>query len=163
MSIRKFRPTCSLRLAALGLLGVVCGSLSDSAAGQGVLPEPAPPTTLVAAQRSLELAELRLLRYDRVEYPLAQRRLENEIEMTQLEIESWKRRIREYERFSRNSYSTPFFYTLEENRLALKDAELRLDMLRRERCLNVQFKGTIRRIRELEVEQSRDWIQRLSK
>jgi hypothetical protein len=140
------------------------GAADRLVAGES-LPEPtvpAPPATRAAAERNLELAELRLLRFDRIDYPLAQKRLENEIEMTKAEIDSRKRRIAEYDRFNHSAYSSPFFYTLEENRLALKDAELRLDMLLRERCLRVQYKGTMRRIRELEVEQSRDWVDRLA-
>ena len=152
-------------LAAVSLVGMAL--LAPAAAGaEPVFTAPVaspPPSSRAAAHRNLELAELRLLRFDRIEYPLAQRRLENEIEMVQAEIDSRKRRIREYEQFTRNAYSSPLFYTLEENALALKGAELRLDMLLRERCLRVQYKGAMRRIHELEVEQSRDWVQQFAR
>ncbi|MCA9246662.1 MAG: hypothetical protein KDA42_06085 [Planctomycetales bacterium] len=118
----------------------------------------APPGSLPAAMRNLELAELRLLRYDRVEYPLAQKRLERDIEMTKAEIASFERLVAEYEQFHHSAYTAPFVATLEDTRLALKEAELRLDLLLRERCLRLQYRGAVRRIHELEIEQARDWV-----
>ncbi len=112
-------------------------------------------TDLVAAQRALEVAELRQRRYEQLEYPLALRRLESAITLTKAEMAALEASLAEYEQFDKFTGSSPLFHTLQRTRLALVEARLRLDDLQEEKRLRMRLHGDQCRLHELEVEAAR--------
>ena len=110
---------------------------------------------IVAAGRQLEMAQLRLRLYEREEYPRKLHRLKRDIELAKAHIESYHRRVKEYEQFDKLRYSSPLFLTLEETRLSLRQAELKLEDLEEERSLWVRHHRSRRRLYALEVEAAR--------
>ena len=107
---------------------------------------------IAAARRQLETAQLRLRLYERDDHPRALHRLEREIELAQAHVESYQRRVKEYEQFEKLQYSSALFLTLEQTRLALRQAELKLEELQEERFLLLRHHSTRRRLFALEVE-----------
>jgi hypothetical protein len=85
------------------------------------------------ARHELRLAKMDLRNYWQVEYPRQQRHLNAAIALTETEIRNLKERLLEYEPFNRFSYGQPFSVTLQEVRMCLQDAELRLRDLWAER------------------------------
>ena len=69
------------------------------------------------AARDLEIAQLRLRRYDRVEYPSSLRHLESQIKLAQAELEIWRHRMTEYASFDRWVGSSPMLITLDDAKL----------------------------------------------
>jgi hypothetical protein len=109
----------------------------------------------MAARRDLELAKMELRHYWQIEYPRQQRHLNAAIEMTEAEIRDYRARLREYGPFDRFSLGQPFLVTLQELRMRLRDAELRLRDLWAERNALVRFHSDEWRILELAVQDAR--------
>jgi hypothetical protein len=61
--------------------------------------------------------------------------------MTELEIRDYKARLREWGPFSRYVYGDPFMVTIQETKMCLRDAELRLRDLWAERNALIRFHG----------------------
>ena len=118
---------------------------------------------VTAARRALETAQLRLRLYEREEYPRKLHRLERDIELAQAHVESYQRRLREYEQFDKLSYSSPLFLTLERTRLSLRQAELQMEDLQEQRTLLVRHHTARRRLYVLEVEAAAAHLSALGK
>ncbi len=106
---------------------------------------------VAAARGDVQRAQWRLVQYDRVEFPLELRRLEDAIRLTAAETESLERRITAYEPFTRVKYGSPVFVTLENLRLALLEAELRHRRQVDEKCLLVRLRPARRDMLALEL------------
>lgn len=108
-----------------------------------------------AARRELLLAKLELRHYQQVEYPRLRRHLQAEIDLTEAEIRAYKRQLHEYRPFSRFSVGQPFTVTIEEIRLSLLEAELRLRDLWEERNALIRFHSDDWRFLEMKVQEAR--------
>ncbi len=105
-----------------------------------------------AALREVELAQIRMRLWERLDYPLRQRQIDSELKLAEAQIESLKRQVSEYEQFTKFKYSSPLFYSLEEARVQLVAAQARRDDLREEAALLLKNRDDLRRLQELEVE-----------
>jgi len=104
---------------------------------------------MAEAFRALEEARIRLRLFERVDYPLRLQEVDAQIKLTQAELDSFRRRIAEYERFDG---SRAVFLELENARLMLNAGRLRMQNLERERLLlQLHFKDE-RRLRQLQVD-----------
>jgi hypothetical protein len=135
----KFSP--SLLFVAIAVIGV---SSSASQAQEAV-----DRAARLEARRDLELAKMELRHYWLVEYPRQQRHLNAAIRLTEAEIRDYRERLRAYQPFNRFSYGQPFLVTLQEVRMCLREAELRLQDLWAER--NALARGHSDHWRLLEV------------
>jgi hypothetical protein len=109
----------------------------------------------VSARRDLELAKMELRHYWQVEYPRQRRHLNAEIELTEAEIRDYEERIRAYQPFNRFTRGQPFLITLQDARMCLREAELRLRDLWAERNALVRFHSDQWRILEMKVYDAR--------
>jgi len=132
MSIR-----CAVFAAFVGCLSLAAAHAED---------------VLSVARRNQELAELRLRQYEKVEYPLAAKRLDNEIKLVAAELEVQQRRIKELGPNSVFKYSEAFGVSLDEARLGALRAELRLGELKDERMLLERYKSDRFRLLQLELD-----------
>jgi hypothetical protein len=107
---------------------------------------------VAAARRQLELAQLKLRLYERDEHPRQLGQVERAIEMQRAKLESFRRRVREFEQFDKFEYSAPLFITLEDARLDVVAAELRLRELEDERFLLIRSRSDRARMMQLEIE-----------
>ncbi len=121
------------------------------------LVEAQPPVREAArtARRDVEIAELRLRLYVRVDFALRLRRLDSEIKLTEAEAASIKRILEQYRPLERLRPS-PLLGTRERTKLQLLETELRLKDLRAERLLLRRYHPDQRRLFELEAERARD-------
>lgn len=103
-------------------------------------------------QRQLQIAQIELRLYERVEYPTLIRRLESEIKLATAERDSAARLLAEYESHHRSRYSNPFLVSIESAQLTMTEAQLRLDDLKKEKCLAKQFHVDRLRLHRLRVE-----------
>jgi len=108
-----------------------------------------------AARHDLTLAKMELRHYWQVEYPRLRRHLQAQIDLTEAEIRAYKRQLREYRPFSSFSLGQPFTVTIEEIRLCLLEAELRLRDLWAERNALVRFHSDDWRALEMKVHAAR--------
>jgi hypothetical protein len=108
-----------------------------------------------AARHDLELAKIELRLYMQVEYPRQRRHLDAQIKLTQAEVDAYNERLREYRAFDRFSTGRPLLVPMQDLRLCLLEAELRLNDLQAERNALVRFHSDQWRILELKVEQAR--------
>src|SRR5262245_26161550 len=81
---------------------------------------------IAGATREVEYAKLRLSLYERDEYPRQLGNLDRAIELAKARVESWERRVKEYEQFTAFRIGQPLFWTLEQTRLELLENELAL-------------------------------------
>jgi len=132
---------------AIGLLGLLPSSLL--AQNDSYYEERA------VARRELELAKMELRHYVQVEYPRLRRHLDAEIRLTQAEIRNYKARLHEYRPFDRFSTGSPFTITLQELRMCLLAAELRLRDLWAERNALVRYHSDEWRVLEMVVYEAR--------
>ncbi len=144
----RFSPNSSM---LCGLLLAVAGSLPTFA--QAELASPSAAWT--AAQQGLEIATLEWRLYRQVEYPRELRRLLSKITLTEAEIKTYRLRLREYGPMNRFSLGKPLFVSLQNTRLHLLEAELRLQDLTAERLALRRFRSDRCRLLELRVLQSR--------
>ena len=145
-------------LCLLAIAGAL--NLATPAAAQS----PRKPHTTQAAQaarRNLEIAQLRLQRYMRFEYPLEKQRLESAIKITKAEIEMFSRQVDEYKQFTKFKYSAPLMQSLEHARLNRLKARTALDDLYEEKRLKEHDRRRQTRLLELEVEAAAEYLDRL--
>ena len=81
---------------------------------------------LAAARRELVVAKVDARHYWQVEYPRQRRELNAAITLTDAEVRAMKRLLREYGPFSRFSTGQPLFLPIQDLKLCILDAELRL-------------------------------------
>jgi hypothetical protein len=105
----------------------------------------------VTARRELEVAVMELRNYLQVEYPRKQRHLNAAIELTEAEIHDYQVQLREWEPFSRFSIGDPFLITVQNVRMCLREAELRLRDLWAERNALMRFHSDQWRLLEWNV------------
>jgi hypothetical protein len=109
----------------------------------------------MAARRELELAKFEFRNYWQMDYPRIRRHLDAQIQLTEAEIRNYKERLRQYRPFDRFSTGSPFTITLQELRMCVLDAELRLRDLFAERSNLVRFRTAEWRDLELRVHEAR--------
>jgi hypothetical protein len=109
----------------------------------------------MSARRDLELAKMELRHYWQVEYPRQQRHLNAAIKLTQAEIRDYQERLRAYRPFTRFSTGDPFMITIQDTRMCLREAELRLRDLWAERNALVRYHSDQYRELELHVHEAR--------
>ena len=126
-------------LIAVVLLGNCLLTFADDAA-------------IAAARRQLELAQLKLRLYERDEYPRQLGQVERAIEMQRAKVESFRRRVARVRAVRQLQYSAPLFTTLEDARLDVVAAELRLRELEDERFLLIRSRSDRSRMMQLEIE-----------
>jgi hypothetical protein len=140
---------------SFALLTVLTLSLSPTAAAQPAVPEqdePARGELLRSAQRDLELAEIRLRRFENVEFPLSLRKLQSRIRLLSAEVPVWERRIREYKDLDKFVGSSGVLITLDDARLTLLQVRTELEDLEHERRVVQDGYSDQRRLLALEVE-----------
>ena len=113
---------------------------------------------LQTALRELETAQLQLRLYEQQEYPQKLRRFDREIELAQAHVEFYQGRIAEYEQFERFSTGNPLSLSLEEARLGLLQAELKLDELKDDRAMLIRHHPLRCRLFQLQVEAAQDLV-----
>jgi hypothetical protein len=132
------------------VLSVVCSSAASATAQDA--------SSLAdrrAARRELELAKMDLRHYWQVEYPRQQRFLIAAIELTKAEVQDLQLRLREYQPYTRFSTGDPFMITIQNTRTCLREAELRLRELWRERSALTRFHSDQWRVLEMRVHEAR--------
>ena len=107
------------------------------------------------ARRDLELAKMELRHYWQVEYPRQRRHLNAAIELTEAEIRDYRARLRAYRPFDRFSTGQPLLVTLQELRMCLREAELRLRDLWAERNALVRLHSDDWRYLEMKAHSAR--------
>jgi len=103
----------------------------------------------------VEIAELHLRLYVRVDFALRLKRLDSEIRLTEAQLASIKRILVQYRLLERLK-PAPLLGTRERTKLQLLETELRLQDLRVERLLLRRYHPDQRRLFELEAERARD-------
>lgn len=117
-----------------------------------------PNPVLETALRDLETALLQLRLYKNEEYPQKLRRFDREIELAQAHVEFYEGRVAEYEQFERFSTGNPLSLSLEEARLGLLQAELKLDELQDDRAMLVRHHPLRCRLFQLQVDAAQDLV-----
>lgn len=105
----------------------------------------------MSARRELEIAQMELRHYWQVEYPRKQRHLNAAIELTEAEIRDYKAQLRDWEPYNRFTYGSAFLITVQNTRMCLRDAELRLRDVWAERNALVRFHSDQWRLLEMRV------------
>lgn len=105
--------------------------------------------------RSVEIAQLKLRLYERVEYPAELRRLEADWKVAEAEVESLERLQEEYAPFDKFSTGRALAYTVEATKLGLLRAQLNRDELKRQLTTLKRFHSDRLRLLRLELEQAR--------
>lgn len=109
---------------------------------------------IAEAARDLEIAQLRLRRFDRVEYPASLRYLESQIAFQQAELQVWRRRVEEYTTFDRWVGSAPMLITLDDARLNLLRCQRTLADLKADKESLENSRRDQLRLFELEAQQA---------
>ena len=145
------------------VVGVSPGPLSSAALAQNLTPgdEARLASAIDEARRQIDLAQLRLRVYERVEYPRRLRQLNAEIALVAAEVERNRVLLAEYQRISRNTIPDPLIVTRQATELALLAGELKLRDLREENHLLARGFDEECRFRQLEVESARAELRRL--
>jgi len=107
------------------------------------------------ARHELELAKQDLRHYWQIDYPRQKRYLDAQIQLTEREIKNYKERLRAYEPYSRFTTGQPFLVTLQELKMCLLEAELRLRDLWEERLALMRLHAAQWRLLEQHVHQAR--------
>jgi hypothetical protein len=137
-------------------LAIVCLSLLSLAPNSAAFADDAALVAeRMAARRELALAKLELRHYWQVEYPRQRRHLNAAIELTELEVRNMKRLLRSYDPFDNFITGQPLELTIQELKLCLYEAELRLRDLWAERNALVRFHSDDWRILEMKVQDAR--------
>jgi hypothetical protein len=116
-----------------------------------------------SARRALEAANLELRLYLQVDYPREQRHLDSQIKLTEAEIKAYEDRWREYRSFDTFSTGRPLLLPLQDLRLCLLQAQLRLDDLRAERNAQIRFHSDRWRLLELRAFEARSRLAELER
>lgn len=136
----------------VGCLTIVAGTLLTATA---VAQESSNLQARISARRDLELAKTDLRYYWQVEYPCQRRQLNGAIELTEAEVRDYQAQLREMGPYRRFSSGQPFLVTLQNVRMCLREAELRLQSLRAERNALVRFHSDRWRELELRIHEAR--------
>lgn len=107
-------------------------------------------------RRALEMAKLEMRLYLQVEYPRELRHLDSAIRLTTAEVDAVRQRLRAYGPYTRFDTGQPFTLSIQEDKLCLLDAELRLRDLRAERAVLIRFRSDHWRLLELKAQEIRD-------
>jgi len=107
------------------------------------------------ARRALEIAKTESNWYWQVEYPRQRRALNAAIELTEREVRANRILLREWGPFDKFATGRPLSYSIESARLCLRDAELRLDVLRHERNDLIRFHSDEARLYDWKVADAR--------
>jgi hypothetical protein len=110
---------------------------------------------MAAARRELAVAKIEANHYWQVEYPRRRRELNAEITFVDAELRAMKELLREYGPFSRFSTGQPLFLPIQDLKLCILDAELRLRALRDERINLVRFHSEEGQLLDLRVADAR--------
>jgi hypothetical protein len=138
------------------LLAIFCLSLLTFLQSSAVFADDAALLSeRLAARRDLTFAKLELRHYWQVEYPRQRRHLNAAIELTELEIRNMKQLLRSYDPFDNFITGQPLELTIQELRLCLREAELRLTDLWAERNALVRFHSDDWRVLEMKVQDAR--------
>jgi hypothetical protein len=108
-----------------------------------------------AARRELYLAKVDFRNYWQIEYPRIRRQLDAQIDLTEAEVRIYKERLRLYRPFDRFSTGSAVAWSLQDMRMCLMEAELRLRDLWAERNNLVRFRTAEWRDLELRVHDAR--------
>jgi hypothetical protein len=92
-----------------------------------------------AARRELYLAKVDFRNYWQIEYPRIRRQLDAQIDLTEAEVRIYKERLRLFRPFDRFSTGSAVAWSLQDMRMCLMEAELRLRDLWAERNNLVRF------------------------
>jgi hypothetical protein len=139
----------SLRLLSLAI-AVSC-SISVSVHAQ----ESSYAQERAAARRELHLAKIDLRNYWQIEYPRIRRQLNAQIDLTEAEVRIYRERLRLFRPFDRFSTGSAVAWSLQDLRMCLMEAELRLRDLWAERNNLVRFRTAEWRELELRVHDAR--------
>lgn len=100
------------------------------------------------ARRELELAKMELRHYWQVEYPRQLRHFNGAIELTKAEIRDLEARLRAYRPYTRFSTGDAYMLTIQDTKMCLREAQLRLRDLWAERNALMRYRSDV--YRELE-------------
>ncbi|HZZ72756.1 MAG TPA: hypothetical protein VFE24_10920 [Pirellulales bacterium] len=114
------------------------------------------------AERQLEIAELQLGQYDRVEFPQALQQIDHQIVLAEAELAIQQRRIAEVGPQSPFKYSGAFLTTLQSAQRSALQAELRIDELNSARRALQQNRADHRRLLQLQRDAAADRVQQIS-
>jgi hypothetical protein len=109
----------------------------------------------LAARRELHLAKIDFRNYWQIDYPRIRRHLDAQIQLTEVEIRVYKERLWMYRPFDRFSTGSAVSYTLQDLRMCLMEAELRLRDLWDERSNLIRFRTPEWRELELRLHDAR--------
>jgi hypothetical protein len=140
------------RLSRICCLAVVAACSIELAARAEDGPR---PDARDCARRALERAKIELRLYVQVEYPREQRRLDAQIELTRAQIDVYRQRLRDCRPFDRFSTGGALTGPIQDLKLCLLEAELRLNDLQAERDALVRFHSDQWRLLELRVYEAR--------
>ena len=147
--------TCCFRIAVTSAV-LIAIPLATSARS-------APSDAIASARRDVEIAELELRRYLRVEYPSQRDHLAAQMTLARAEVNVQRRLVREYERLSRGKTSKPFLVKFSDARMALLAAEVSYQRNCDEKSRLEKFHSSQRRLLELRVEAARERLKSLMK
>jgi hypothetical protein len=141
------RPIVAVQCVAVAAIGWAASPVSaeDAAYEQARL----------EARRELHLAKSEFVAYSQIEYPRLRRQLDAEIEFADAEARALRERLRWYRSFDRLWYRDMTEVSLQNLRLCLLDAELRLRNLLAERANLSRFRTYEWRFLELRVGDAR--------
>jgi hypothetical protein len=108
-----------------------------------------------AARRELYLAKVDFRNYWQIEYPRIRRQLDAQIDLTEAEVRVYKERLRLFRPFDRFSTGSAVAWSLQDMRMCLMEAELRLRDLWAERNNLVRFRTPEWRELELRLHDAR--------
>ncbi len=141
-------------LSILGLVAALFAWPSSAAHAQ----DDALQSARASARRALEAANLELRLYLQVDYPREQRHLDADIQIAEAENKAYEDRLREYHSFDSFSTGRPLLYPMQDLRICLLQAQLRLDDLRAERNALVRFHSDRWRLLELRALEARQRV-----
>jgi hypothetical protein len=144
----------SILTAILATLAVSTNAVAQNDANQ---------SARLSARRALEIANYELRQYLQVEYPRERRHLDAEIKLTEAEVQAYQERLREWAPFDKFSTGRPLIVSIQNMRLCLLEAELRLKDLRAERNNLIRFHSDRWRLLELRAYDARSRIAELER
>jgi hypothetical protein len=109
------------------------------------------PAERLAAAREYEQAVLEWRQYDQVERPAALRQLAGDIKLSEAELASIERRLREYEPTTRFNSGGALFLDIEHLKLLKLETELRLTNVREAQAAETRFHADRVRLFELRL------------
>lgn len=124
-----------MRYSFLVLAFFACASLTSAAAPEGAT--------------EAEVAEIEWRLYERVQYPAAMRRIENDLKLSQARLKSLEKLLVEYQSFQKFSIGNPLTLTVEDTKLQILELKTHIADLREQRLELDRTKSEQRRLFEL--------------